>query len=613
MRAAAQKAIFTARRSEELASGGRRALFHLWNAAVLAGSSAGITVLSLLLSFGIYDWEVFYGYFTHPQIFLLNWLPVLLLQLLLLCLFARQTPACLFTALAVVCASLGDFYKLKFRYEPFTFSDLSSISAGLQIAGQYDMRPTGRVVAAALGALLILLAVLLVTRAVLRTRTRLVLAALALLSLFPLWHFLYFDTVIYYEKTENIGYVDAVGEEAYFVTKGFVYPFLFSITKSKDLPPEGYSEAAAAEALAQYGEADIPADSRINLLVIQLESFADLEAMGFTGIAPETYAVLHALEAESLHGLLTPNTTGGGTINAERCLLTGSYGLQNYRRDAASYVRVLRDNGYVAYGSHPNVGHFYNRVNIFPYLGFDGFAFTDSVGEEELPSGDDQLYFPYLLRQLHREAESGQPVFSFNITIQGHGPYAEDTLPAGGLYWDSADCTDVARCVVNNYLDGLWRTQQALSDLVDELCGDELPVVLLVYGDHKPILSGVSLAQDAGLPLDQSTEEGFLAYWSTPYLIWANDAARAQLGRDVSGEGPTLSPGYLMDLLFETLGWRGDAFMQFTREARAVLPVVHSSGSFVENGVFTTALSDEGAALLRRYEHLQYYHRYHFS
>ena len=70
-----------ARSARELPRPGRRAFFHIWNAAALLLSSAGITVLSLMLGLGMFDIEFFFDYFRHPLIFLLNWVPVLLLQL----------------------------------------------------------------------------------------------------------------------------------------------------------------------------------------------------------------------------------------------------------------------------------------------------------------------------------------------------------------------------------------------------------------------------------------------------------------------------------------------------------------------------------------------------
>lgn len=65
-----------------------------------------------------------------------------------------------------------------------------------------------------------------------------------------------------------------------------------------------------------------------------------------------------------------------------------------------------------------------------------------------------------------------------------------------------------------------------------------------------------------GLDVESDTEEGFRNHFSTEYLIWANDTAKQVFGKDFIGEGPTISPCYLMNLLFEQCGWERPAFMQ---------------------------------------------------
>ena len=61
-----------------------------WNVFWLLLSSAGITCLSLLLAIGMFDKELFFDYFRMPLLFLLNYLPVLLLQVFLFCLLVSR-------------------------------------------------------------------------------------------------------------------------------------------------------------------------------------------------------------------------------------------------------------------------------------------------------------------------------------------------------------------------------------------------------------------------------------------------------------------------------------------------------------------------------------------
>ena len=175
--------------------------------------------------------------------------------------------------------------------------------------------------------------------------------------------------------------------------------------------------------------------------------------------------------------------------------------------------------------------------------------------------------------------------------------------------YNSSDCLTVLNGEPTVYV-----SREDIVDLVEYFRQEEEPVVLLFYGDHNPWLGdGNSVYEALGLNLDLSTEEGFYNYYSTRYLFWANDAAKACLGQDFQGEGPTISPNYLMTLLFDLCGWEGSAYLQVTREVMAQIPVSNTAtGLYVEDGTLTDQLSPEGEDLMTRFRQLQYYYRKNF-
>ena len=102
---------------------------------------------------------------------------------------------------------------------------------------------------------------------------------------------------------------------------------------------------------------------------------------------------------------------------------------------------------------------------------------------------------------------------------------------------------------------------------MDTLRTDPEPVVLVLFGDHKPWLGDNSSAYaDAGIDLSRWTVQSFYDYCRTPYVIWANDAAKETLGRSFTGEGGDFSPCYLMMKLFDECGFTGDAYMNALRD-----------------------------------------------
>ena len=79
-------------------TGRRRFLFWLWNGGMLLLAALGITTVMLLLAVGDYRLLIFVGYFRHPLIFLLNFLPVAALMLLGWVVTGRSWAAYLFGA-----------------------------------------------------------------------------------------------------------------------------------------------------------------------------------------------------------------------------------------------------------------------------------------------------------------------------------------------------------------------------------------------------------------------------------------------------------------------------------------------------------------------------------
>ena len=598
------------RRAEELPPGWQRAAFYGAQALFLLLSAALVSLLSLCLAFGNYDWGVFMGYLHVPSILLLNTLPVLLLELLLLCLFNRHWAAVLGTALVILLPSVGNYFKIKLRFEPFVFRDVGVIGDGLKIAREYSLSLNHRLWLVIALSLLCLLFARLCIHGRLPGRARAAGLVLVLAALFPLWRFVYSDSALYLKYTRAISYLGNLTPQQDFISAGFVYPFLFSITDRQDIVPEGYDEAEAAAAIAAFSDADMPAGKRVNLLVIQLESFTDLEAKGLREVDPAVYAPWRLLQAESLHGVMIANVIGGGTIDTERCLLTGSYGIQTYTRNAPSYVRYLRSQGYRTVGCHPNRPDFYNRVNVNRYLGLEHYDFIGVEGSPVTKAWmSDAVFLPEVFRAFRDQIRDEAPIFSFNVSYQGHSPYNAAGLNSATIYWPGEGVSDTTRNVINNYLGSVAETQALLLAQLDTLRDLDEPVLVLVYGDHNPYLYSATVYQEAGLRLDLSDAAGIEAYYGTPYLLWANDAARPLLASELRGTGPTISPGYFMNLIFERLGLPGSAFMQFTETIRSTLPVVNSQGYVMGNGVLTSAASEEALALLHNYTCVQFYLR----
>ncbi len=597
-------------------SGKHRFLFYLWNWGMLALASLATGLLSLLLSFGHYDWGVMWGFFAQPLIALLNLLPALLLILLLYCIIGRSWIAYIVGSVLVLSLSVANYFMLMFRDDPLMFSDIINVSTAMGVVDHYNLSIDKRlwfcvVLVIAATVLLALFARGNPGRGIIRV---VVAAALVLLCIFPL-RWLYTNSNVYNNKTQNYEHINRWSATQLFISKGYIYPFLYSITEAFPSVPENYDEEYAESLLAPFDDTDILEDKQVNVVTMMLESFTDMSGWDIEGLSEDVYAPYHALASESFTGTLVTNIFAGGTTDTERCFLTGYVKLENFRSNVNSYVWYLRNQGFSTGGSHPSYDWFYNRQNINSYLGLESYYFLENY-YGALTDGAiayDDVFFPELTQLLLEEFEREERSFTYNLNYQGHGPYSNDVLNWPQCVEDVGYSAETWY-IINNYFGSLANTIENIDVMVEAFRDCEEPVVMLLFGDHKPWFGDSnSVYAELGINIDTSTEAGFYNYYSTSYLMWANDAAKKVLDNDFTGEGPTISSNFLMNLLFEQCNWTGSAWMQYTDQLMEAIPVVTSNGFYMTaDGNFTTELDGENAQLLQDFEIVEYYRKNNF-
>ena len=604
------------------ASRAERALHQAYLAAFLAAFAAANGFLALRLaacSCAQLDPAALYAsYFRHPPTVLLNLLPSLLLTALGFCLTRRAWAAYLFSAVPVLGFALVNYYKIQLRDDPFLAADLRLFRTAGGILGHYTPA-LSRVAALTLlcAAAMLLFALFLLPNAPRAPKARLA-GALVCLALVPLLYFRVYMGEGMYERTVNLDGIENVWSESQvFLSRGFWFPFIRSVSRAFPAPPEGYRAQEAEALLAQYPDGGIPPEKRVQVVGVMLEAFADLSDFPVLAAQPEVaalYEPLHELEAQSVSGDLLTNIFAGGTVDTEWGFLTGYSRHGAFRAPVASYVRDFAAQGYETAYFHPGYRWFYNRANINGYLGFQRSVFTENgfgalVDPEEAPHRSDAVLFDALLGELDARTAEDPPLFAFAVTYQNHAPYDDVLLPGARERVASAETgwSESACAILNNYFDGVADTIGQLRRFTEALEARGEPVVLVAFGDHKPWLGNdAAVYLELGVNLDTETREGFYNYYATPYLIWANGAAKEALGCAFAGAGGDLSPCLLMPELFDLCSWGGSPFLSLARSLRAVTPLVHEQGLFLENGALTDALSPAADAFYRQYRRAEY-------
>ena len=600
----------------DTASDRERRAHRVYLAVLLTAIGLGIGLLGLLLTAcadaSLPNAALLLSYLSHPLLLALNLLPSVLLAWLGTFLFGRCWCGAALSALFGAGLPLINYYKVLLRGDPMLASDILLVRTAGGIMGHYTFELTRPVLFTLVSlAAALLVSIFLMKRAALRRRTRLI-GTLACLALAAALYFGAYTNESVYRKTANNALINVWSTNEVYLSRGFAVSFLHSVPDMFPEKPEGYDADEAAALLAAFPDADLPAEEKLTVMGVMLEAFCDLTdfpALASLDAVQEVYAPWHALEAQSLSGNLLTNIFAGGTVDTEWGFLTGASQHDEYRSATGSFVRYFTSQGYAAHYAHPGYAWFYNRENVNDYLGFDTSTFTENgFGELVDPVAaawhSDRQLVDFLLSDL--DAMAGAPLFSFAVSYQNHGPY--DTAGSASYVGAETGLSDESRSILNNYLSGVRETIGEYVRLTEELDARDTPVVLVLFGDHKPWLgNGNSVYTELGVDLDISTLSGFTNYYATPYLIWANTAARELLGSDLTGDGGDFSPCFLMARLFDACAWEGPGFLRLQRQLRAVTPLLHADGFYLRDGVLTGVLPDADRALCQSYLCAQYY------
>lgn len=580
-------------------------------------STFGLCICSLLIAYGpAYPDSVFFGYFKNPLIIILNYAPILAFFLLLYGIIGKTWIAYLTESFVVMSLAIANFFMLKFRDDTLLFSDILHFREAVKISSEgykYEITLKMWLCFAICVAFTLVLGYFYKSSPNKNTRCALVVLVLVLSLIFG---GVFFSTNIYDNHTDNYDELVRWSPTQSYVSKGFVYPFIHSVSAVLDAKPDGYNKGDAKEILDAYEEKTIDNYEKVNVIGIMLEAFCDVGTLGIDGISENVYDCYRRLKQENLSGTLVTNIFAAGTIDSERAFLTGYPDIADYRQNINSHVRYFTSQGYCADGSHPSENWFYNRRNSNEYLGFETYRFAENHFLEKYGNMmrlDHVVIDDFYDSYINHIENSNKPYFGFHVTYQGHGPYETDAK-----YWGTDEnplyvgknVSEETDCILNNYFGSVKDTGWRILQFVEKIKGLDEPTVVVIFGDHKPWLGdGNSVYNELDINLDVSTKEGFLNYYSTEYIIAANDSAKAILENDFTGTGPMTSPCFLMNLLFDNLGYEGSAYMQFTDSVMERLPVINSAGVIDSDGNFYTIgeLEGELLELYKKFKNTAYY------
>lgn len=579
---------------------------------VCLSALSGLSVLPLAV--GGYSIKVCTGYFSDIRLVVLNIAPVILFTMLLYAVIGRAWISMLSGSLLTTIISLCNYYKLIFRDDPLLFEDITHIREATKMSSSYTLFVDGKM-SLALGTVAIITALMfIISKRKKATNHKRVILFVLVLILLVFFRPIYQDNERY-EAFHNYDELNQWSATQAYISRGFIYPFIHSMSQYKEIEPDGY-DRKEVEALIAVNNSDIPTQQKVNIIVVMREAYSDFSRYHINGFKNESFDLFHQLKEKSYHGDLFVNVFGGGTVDTERGFLTGSYKVkENIRGNINSYVWYLREQGYTVEGSHPFYQWFYNRRNVNEYLGFECYRFyEDSFGamtQSYYP--EDELFYKQIYQDYIDNKLKGKPYFSFNVNVQSHGPYSTEYRIGEEIYLRGDQYSVECKTAMDNYMHMISNSDEELIKFIRVLEQEKEPIVFVLFSDHLPWMGdGNAFYSEMGIDFSQQSEEMDQLQYTTEYLIWANSAAKNILDNDFVGEGPTISPCYLMNVLFEQCSWEGPMYMQVMDKVREVIPVVSTSGKYVVDGEFVYEMPEDRKELYRKFQCMQFYWKNHF-
>lgn len=495
-------------------------------------------------------------------------------------------------------AGAANFFIITFKGQPIVPADLFALSTAASVAGGYTLFLTGRL-ALCLAALIAFCVALrwCPRRAVGRWDVAVNCLGAALLVAAGVMQYQAVDIRQDCDVT-----VDVWDVRGSYESQGTALCFLSRAQELTPKPPEGYSAKAAEALLAPYAAPGdgVPADQALeavadgapydgpNVIAIMNETFSDLSLYPGMDDAARVTSFFREMAADSLAaGDVYVSAMGGGTCNSEFEFLTGAsmgsmgggvYPYVLYDLEGVdSLASYFRDLGYDTHAIHPAEASNWRRDRIYEQLGFA--TFDDITTMEGADTFRDLVTDRATYERALEKIDAGDgPQFVFDVTIQNHGGYDTGLVPADEAVHLESDT--VTSPEVDEFLAAIKRSDEDLRWLADELNARDEPTIVVLFGDHQPGFADWLFEATFGKSAEDADLEEVQQRYRTPYLIWANEAARAEYGSRLAkiADADATSVNFLRELLVEAAGLPETPRDRLLRALRAVLPAVNLNG-----------------------------------
>ena len=294
------------------------------------------------------------------------------------------------------------------------------------------------------------------------------------------------------------------------------------------MPSEEYNEDNINKLKVKYTKAEkISNENKPNVVIIMIESFSAPNKKNVKYSINPMKEIINLAQNDkncAMGNTISP-VFGGGTSISEFEVLTGlsTYFIEKQimpytsyiRSNMNSIVRTYKNNEYTAIGIHPYTKTFYNRIDIYKYLGFDKAIFEEEMEEESEPEKKGQFIsdneFANQIIDSFKKTDGRK--FIFGVTMQNHMKYIDKNYEKLDIDVESDELNEEERFEIQNYVQGIYDGNKMYIKLVEYLKQIEEPTILVMFGDHLPTTINNIFDKSDFAAVD---------YYTTPYIVWTN-------------------------------------------------------------------------------------------
>lgn len=400
-------------------------------------------------------------------------------------------------------------------------------------------------------------------------------------------------SINYFVKQNGVGVNLWRPSRTYYV-EGSPYSFYRIFANQILTAPKGYDEKEVENTLEKYYNKDIETrdNKKPNIIMIQSEALADYYGDGNLKISENPLGFQRSLDENTIQGNVFVSVLGGGTVNSEYEALTsvpltffplGAYPFQQYVKEGhTSIARVLEDQGYDTFITHPNKPTNYSRQEVWPNLGFRNIAFINDYSNDPdsfMPASGfmkDSVAYDKIIDKYENKSKD-KPMFYYLVTMQNHGGYVSNY--EGDVKVENEMGSDDQG--VNQYVNLLKESDRDFKKLVEYFKNYDEPTIIAIFGDHQPqnYDAFMNLIKDGG---DYTNEDVF----DTPLTIWANYDIEEE--KDVN-----ISLNYLTPYLLEKAGGiKLSAYQKYMLDMKEDYPIISTKQIYDKNGDEVTGDSE---------------------